>query len=1201
MPEAPNRPVELHRGTGYAASSDPAPTLRVGLWSTTVSGSIPVEHLLVSSTPQLSRVSASASPHTRRIPRAALVFASLLFAGAAPGCKQSAPLPDVGPCADYPDGVYDFGEIGIGTCLSGSTEVHFTDDEDGNPVLVVTNANTYQNFTGGSLVTIPWSGIDLNQPRNLISQTGAAAVDLPDFAGGLAIQGDLALVTVRLSEDARVRQNWDDVWLVDLSDPSDPSLASRGTDGSSQVTVQSDPNDVEVDPTSGYAFVSNRTTHSISILDTRSDAVSVVRPWPEAVLTTAEWIDADNSGSKAELDDMEVLEEALVTDDYWSMDWIAGTWRVWVEAEGGLRRFTDLGDHDWRTSEIGLEMEFDAALGEERRVTDPSFTSLGIMYYSTGDAIRAARSYGGAAGLWQYSPFETLSPRADNWDSVSVGGPGGLLEDEGLTLFYDAVGTDLSGASAIGYAWSPDGLAFERTDSPLLVGVQDWELGGIADPSPVLDPETGQVVLYYSAFDGSTWRIGRATSWDRINWQQELLPVFAIDGVDVAAPEVSGSVGLWRMSYSRRGDDGLWEVWEAESSDGRAWREVGRLAELDESIATLSEPPGSTLSGLAENRFRLSGEYAGSLYLPVVPGVPFLASAYGYAARPVSGYLTGRGDAGAESEGGIRVSSIHPDTGQAWLSLTSAGGVPRVGYATFDEDFQLSVADGALFEGSSGFDRDGADMPVVTELDGTWHMYYRAHRGRTTSIGHATSPDGLRWTREGRVLRPGRDWDSQRIEPGSIEVLEDGRLRLWYAGTNGEYWRIGSATSDDGTTFQREEASQQGDLFPPGAPGEWDDSGVRHPWAVQGTDEDGRAGTHLWYTGYDGATWRGGYAFRPDSTGLFERADDALTSVARPVVLAGGGQFSPEGALRPVLAETESGWQGFFAGRAGSTDRVGGLAGGAPDALHRVLNMPTAGDRLEFQTERGDPDALAIPLDVVLPPGIQLTGTGLTSISVDADRGFLYVASKLTAYIFVIDIRDDSTEGFADLNYLDIETVLPAPNSSSEAGFRQVLADPRGDRLLCLQDDPEAVVVLDISDVEDNAFAEVHNDTAVGHLPLRRGSARDEGVFTLTDVGPSNMVMHPDQRRLFVANYNGNSVSVFDLELGTWGQQVGEVNLVGEGPAGMTLTPDGTHLVVANLAGEITDSGLAQSTLAIIDVDETSPTYLEVRTWVTNN
>lgn len=1131
--------------------------------------------------------------------RSWLVALALGVSGIA--CKQDAPLPNVGPCAEYPDGVYDFGEIGIGTCLSGSTEVHFTDDAEGNPVLVVTNANTYQNFTGGSLVTIPWSGINLDLPRNLISETGAAAVDLPDFAGGLAIQGDLALVTVRLSEDARVRQHWDDIWLVDLSDPSAPTLADRGTNGTSKVKVQSDPNDVEIDPTSGYGFVANRTTHSISVLDTRADEVSVIRPWPEAVLTAAEWIDADGSGSKAELDEMEILEEPLITDDYWSMDWISGTWRVWAEADGGVRRYTDLGDHDWRDSAIGLEMRFDAFLGDDRRVTDPSFTALGLMYYGTGDTIRAARSFGDAAGLWQYVSIDTLTPRSDSWDNASVGGPGGLVEEEGLTLFYDGIGSGLSEVSAIGYAWSPDGLAFERTDEPILEGTEDWELGGLADPSPVLDPETGQIVLYYSAFDGSQWRVGRATTWDRVSWSKELLPVFEVDGVDVAAPDVSPSVGLWRMVYSRRGADGLWETWEAESPDGRTWTEVGRVTTLDDAIATLAEPPGAALAGVPENRFRLYGEYAGSMFLPVVPGIPFVLSAYGYAARPVSGFLAGTGDAGAESEGGIRVSSLDPDSGQVWLSLDSAGGVPRVGIGSIDEDWNLTVSEGAVFEGTGGFDRDGADMPVVVEVDGTWHMYYRAHRGRVTSIGHATSTDGITWTRQGRVLRPGRDWDSQRIEPGSIEVLDSGQLRLWYAGTNGEYWRVGSATSTDGTTFQRDAETTRGDAFPPGSPGDWDDSGVRHPYALRGTDTEGRNGTHLWYTGFDGATWRGGYAFRPDSTGVFERADDALTSLPRPVVLSGGGQFAPEGALRPVLAETEEGWRGFFAGRAGTTDRIGGLAGAEPDALHRVLNMPTAGDRLEFNTERGDPDALAIPLDVILPPGIQLTGTGLTSITVDPERGFLYVASKLTAYIFVIDIRDDSAEGFADLNYLDIETVLPAPNSSTEAGFRQIVADPRADRLLCLQDDPEAVVVLDISDLEDNAFAELQNDTAVGYLPLRRGSARDEGAFTLTDVGPSNMVIHPDQRRLFVANYNGNSVSVFDLELGIWGQQVGEVGLVGEGPAGMTLTPDGNHLVVANLAGEITDAGLAQSTLAIIDVDETSPTYLEVRTWVTNN
>ncbi len=1116
-------------------------------------------------------------------------------------CKQDLPLPNVGPCADYPEGIYDYGEIGIGRCLSGSTEVHFTDDADGNPVLVVTNANTYQNFTGGSLLTIPWSGINLDIPRNLVSETGAAAVGLPDFAGGLAITGDLALVATRLSEGARVRQNWDDVWLVDLSDPLAPKLSDRGTNGEARIRVQSDPNDVEVDPTSGYAFVSNRTTHSISVLDTDRDEVSVIRPWPEAVLTTAEWIDADGSGSRAELTDLEVIETSLVADDNWSLDWVPGTWRVWVEADGGVLRYNNFGGEEWRVGDIGLEMEFDAFLGDDGRVADPTFTALGTMYYASGGNIRAASSLGDTAGLWQYSAIAPLTPRSDSWDNGSLGGPGALLEDDGLNLFYDALGTDLTSVSAIGYAWSPDGLAFERYDEPVIEVSEDWEAAGVFDPAAVLDPETGEMVLYYGGFDGTQWRIGRASTRDRYTWDKQLEPIFEVDSVDIAAPDVSASVGLWRMTYARREAGGEWELWLAESPDGRLWSEVGRIDTLDPTVALQDEPPGSAFMGLVENRFRMYGENAGNLALPVVPGVGFLVSSYGYGARPVSGFLAGTGDAGAESEGGIRVSSLSTEAGLAWLSLKSAGGVERVGVADLDADFNLTVRNGAIFEGTSGFDRDGVDMPVVVERDGTWHMYYRAHRGRTTSIGHATSSDGISWTREGRVLRPGQDWDSQRIEPGSVEVLDNGQIRLWYSGTDGEYWRIGSAISSDGTNFTREAGSTRGETFAPGSPGDWDDSGVRHPFVVSGTNTEGQEGIHLWYSGFDGTTWRGGYAFRPNATQVFERADDVLTGVSRPVVLAGGGQFSPEGASRPVLAETDKGWRGFYAGQAGLVDRVGGLAGEHPDTLHRVLEMPTAGDRLEFSTERGDPDALAIPLDIILPPGIGLTGIGLTSITVDPDRGFLYAASKLTAYVYVIDIRDDSVGSFHDLNYLDIEAVLPVPNSSIEAGFRQLMADPRADRLLGLQDDPEALVVFDMSAVEDDAFPNLINDTAVGHLPLRRGSARDEGVFTLTDVGPSAMVLHPDQRRLFVANYNGNSVSVFDLDIGAWGQQIGEVSLVGEGPAGMTLTPDGNHLVVANLAGEVDNDGLAQSTLAIIDVDETSPYYLEVRTWVTNN
>ena len=46
------------------------------------------------------------------------------------GCIVEAPLPELGDCAVYPDGIYDYGEIGIGTCLSGPTELRFVEDDE---------------------------------------------------------------------------------------------------------------------------------------------------------------------------------------------------------------------------------------------------------------------------------------------------------------------------------------------------------------------------------------------------------------------------------------------------------------------------------------------------------------------------------------------------------------------------------------------------------------------------------------------------------------------------------------------------------------------------------------------------------------------------------------------------------------------------------------------------------------------------------------------------------------------------------------------------------------------------------------------------------------------------------------------------------------------------------------------------------------
>ena len=80
---------------------------------------------------------------------------------------------------------------------------------------------------------------------------------------------------------------------------------------------------------------------------------------------------------------------------------------------------------------------------------------------------------------------------------------------------------------------------------------------------------------------------------------------------------------------------------------------------------------------------------------------------------------------------------------------------------------------------------------------------------------------------------------------------------------------------------------------------------------------------------------------------------------------------------------------------------------------------------------------------------------------------------------------------------------------------------------------------------------------------------------------------------------NRNSVTTYDLTLGPYGSLVGETPLVGENPYAMALTPDERFLVVANYTGELQENEVS-STLAVIDVDANSPTYLEVRTWIAN-
>ena len=123
-------------------------------------------------------------------------------------CVQDIILPEMGECALSPDVSFDFGEAGIGTCLSGPNDLLFL-QKDNKTQLVVSNSNPYLNFTTGSVLMIDWEGVDTTNPLQFMHELDANAFPVDSFGGSLASDGTWIALSSRYSEDAR-----------DLTDPA---------------------------------------------------------------------------------------------------------------------------------------------------------------------------------------------------------------------------------------------------------------------------------------------------------------------------------------------------------------------------------------------------------------------------------------------------------------------------------------------------------------------------------------------------------------------------------------------------------------------------------------------------------------------------------------------------------------------------------------------------------------------------------------------------------------------------------------------------------------------------------------------------------------------------------------------------------------------------------------------------------------------
>jgi predicted GH43/DUF377 family glycosyl hydrolase len=134
--------------------------------------------------------------------------------------------------------------------------------------------------------------------------------------------------------------------------------------------------------------------------------------------------------------------------------------------------------------------------------------------------------------------------------------------------------------------------------------------------------------------------------------------------------------------------------------------------------------------------------------------------------------------------------------------------------------------------------------PFVLHEDGRWRMYYVAGVGWVHKdlpryhIRMATSTDGLSWERKGHVCIDFATPEETALARPWV-IRDGGRYRMWFAYKRDAY-RIGYAESDDGMSWQRDDAAGGLDVSASG----WDAEMVEYAAVVS---HDGRK--YMFYNG----------------------------------------------------------------------------------------------------------------------------------------------------------------------------------------------------------------------------------------------------------------------------------------------------------------------------------------------------------------
>ncbi|MEW6701143.1 MAG: hypothetical protein AB1298_00345 [Bacteroidota bacterium] len=305
-----------------------------------------------------------------------------------------------------------------------------------------------------------------------------------------------------------------------------------------------------------------------------------------------------------------------------------------------------------------------------------------------------------------------------------------------------------TGNLAIHVIWNAgDGINWTKSSvNPVLnLGASGaWDDYVVASPSVIHNGTIYQ--MWYSASDGTTYRIGYATSPDGINWTKYSgNPV-----LNVGSAGTWDDVNIYDQTVLYNGTN--YEMWYG-AYDGTSQR-----------IGYATSPDGINWT-----------KYSGN---PVIStSLPWESSSVGHPTVIFNG-----------------------TNYELWYSA-SDGTNHRIGYATSTDGKNWTKYSGnpVLNIGTNGLWDDTHLVAPYVVFDGkTYKMWYSGHDGTNYRLGYATSTDGKNWTKYSGnpVLNLGTagSWDAQGVYSPTI-LFTGVSYKLWFTGFSGTSERIGYATS----------------------------------------------------------------------------------------------------------------------------------------------------------------------------------------------------------------------------------------------------------------------------------------------------------------------------------------------------------------------------------------------------------------------